>query len=80
MTLPAGEGQQAPDYVVFDLEATGLSAKTDRIIEVGAIRYDSEMRRLADLEVLVDPGMPIPLAVQRLVGITPDQVLGAPSP
>ena len=80
MSLADGEAHQPRDYVVFDLEATGLSAKTDRILEVGAIRYDSEMRRLADLEVLVDPGMPIPLAVQRLVGITPDQVLGAPSP
>ncbi|MGH7687348.1 MAG: 3'-5' exonuclease, partial [Candidatus Dormibacteria bacterium] len=80
MSLSGGEGRRTGDYVVFDLEATGLSPKTDRIIEVGAVRYDSEMQRLGDLEVLVDPGMPIPLAVQRLVGITTDQVLGAPSP
>ena len=26
------------DYVVLDLEMTGLNAKTDRILEVGAVR------------------------------------------
>ena len=26
------------DYVVLDLETTGLSPKTDRIIEIGAAR------------------------------------------
>ena len=67
-------------YVAFDLETTGLSPKTDRVLEVGAVRYDAELRRVADLERLVDPGVAIPLAVQRLVGIGPDDVRGAPVP
>ena len=46
----------------------------------GAVRYDAELRRVADLERLVDPGVAIPLAVQRLVGIGPDDVRGAPVP
>lgn len=68
------------EYVAFDLEATGLSPKSDRVLEVGAVKYDGELRPVADLDTLVDPGMPIPLAVQRLVGVGPDDVRGAPSP
>ena len=67
-------------YVAFDLEATGLSPKTDRVLEIGAVRYDADLRRTGELQLLVDPGMPIPLAVQRLVGVGPDDVRGAPSP
>lgn len=81
MTVPGGlEETLGPDYVVFDLEATGLSAKTDQIIEVGAVRYDAAMRRADELQVLVDPGIPIPVAVQRLVGVSNAEVIGAPSP
>jgi len=70
----------APDYVAFDLETTGLSPKTDRVLEIGAVRFDSEMRRIGELEIVVDPGMPIPLAVQRLCGLTAADVAGAPTP
>ncbi|MFN2582805.1 MAG: PolC-type DNA polymerase III [Candidatus Dormibacteria bacterium] len=70
----------AAPYVAFDLEATGLSPKNDRVLEIGAVRYDGDLHRVADLQLIVDPGIPIPLAVQRLVGITADDVDGAPSP
>lgn len=83
MTGAAGEAPAAtpaPVYVAFDLEATGLSPKSDRVLEVGAVRYDAELRRVAELDTLVDPGMPISLAVQRLVGVGPDDVRGAPTP
>ncbi|MBV9524537.1 MAG: 3'-5' exonuclease, partial [Candidatus Dormibacteraeota bacterium] len=67
MILAAGRFDQ---LVAFDLEATGLSPKTDRVLEIGAVRYDAAMRRTAQLELVVDPGIPIPLAIQRLVGLT----------
>jgi predicted DnaQ family exonuclease/DinG family helicase len=70
----------AAEFVAFDLETTGLSPKTDRVLEIGAVRFDSEMRRIAELEIVVDPGMPIPLAVQRLCGLTEADVDGAPTP
>ena len=69
-----------PDYVAFDLETTGLSPKADRPLEIGAVRYDGQLRKLAELDLIVDPGMPIPLAVQRLTGIRPEDVRGAPTP
>jgi len=66
--------------VAFDLETTGLSPRTDRILEVGAVALDAGLQRIGEIELLVDPGMPIPLAIQRLTGITADDVSGAPSP
>ncbi len=66
--------------VAFDLEATGLSPRTDHVLEVGAVRYDAGLRRVAELELVVDPGVTIPLAIQRLVGLGPADVAGAPSP
>jgi len=67
-------------YVAFDLEATGLSPKTDRILEIAAVAYDSDLRKVDELDVIVDPGVPIPLAIQRLVGLGDADVRGAPVP
>jgi DNA polymerase III epsilon subunit-like protein len=69
-----------PDFVAFDLETTGLSPKTDRVLEIGAVRFDANMRRTGELDVVVDPGVPIPLAVQRLCGLSDADVAGAPAP
>lgn len=68
------------EFVAFDLETTGLSPRSDRVLEIGAVRFDSEMRRLGEMEVVVDPGVPIPLAVQRLVGLDAVDIRGAPAP
>jgi Rad3-related DNA helicase/DNA polymerase III epsilon subunit-like protein len=68
------------DFVAFDLETTGLSPKVDRVLEIGAVRFDAQMRRIAEMELVVDPGVPIPLAVQRLCGLTDTDVVGAPAP
>ena len=74
-------GQSHLDHLVaFDLETTGLSPRSDRILEIGAVRYDRALRPVDELEVVVDPQMPIPLAIQRLVGLTDDDVRGAPAP
>ncbi|MHB8489810.1 MAG: helicase C-terminal domain-containing protein [Candidatus Dormibacteria bacterium] len=74
-------GQSHLDHLVaFDLETTGLSPRSDRILEIGAVRYDHALRPIDELQVVVDPQMPIPLAIQRLVGLTDEDVLGAPAP
>ncbi|MFN2451919.1 MAG: helicase C-terminal domain-containing protein [Candidatus Dormibacteria bacterium] len=67
------------DLVAFDLETTGLSPKSDRIIEIGAVRFRSSGALLGDFDVLVDPGMAIPLAIERLTGISAALVEGAPT-
>lgn len=65
------------DWVVFDLETTGLSPASARICELGAQR----VRRLEledGFETLVDPRVPLPVPVQALTGIEPAALRGAP--
>ncbi len=57
------------DYTVVDLEMTGLAAKLDKIIEIGAVRVRGG--EVADTyAMLVDPQVPIPEKVTALTGIT----------
>ncbi|MGA9113929.1 MAG: 3'-5' exonuclease, partial [Candidatus Dormiibacterota bacterium] len=69
-----------PELVAFDLETTGLSAKTERVIEVGAIRFGLDGRTVGELQLFADPGIPVPLGVQRLTGISSADLAGQPSP
>ena len=63
------------DYTVIDLEMTGLQPKTDKIIEVGAVKV-RKGQVVGTLEFMVDPGCPIPEKIQELTGITDEMVCG----
>ncbi len=65
------------NYVLLDLETTGLSAKEDRIIEIGAIRY-VDGREDERLETFVNPGRKIPARITEVTGIVDEMVEGAP--
>lgn len=66
-----------PDYVVFDLETTGLSPETDEIIEISAIKVRSG--KVKDtFSSLVNPGCHIPASASRVNGITDAMVADAP--
>ncbi|MEO6808223.1 MAG: exonuclease domain-containing protein [Isosphaeraceae bacterium] len=65
--------------VAFDLETTGLSAATDRIVEVGAVRFEPSGRELDRFARLVHPGRPMPPAAQTIHGIS-DAALADASP
>ena len=70
-------------FVVLDLETTGLDPIEDRIIEVGAVRFSwgTPMEALAAadrLDILVNPGMPIPKEATDLTGIADADVAKAP--
>ena len=57
------------NYTVIDLEMTGLSAKNDKIIEIGAARVRDGI--VTDtISTLVNPRVHIPQRVQELTGIT----------
>ncbi len=63
-------------YIAIDLETTGLSPKTDRILEVGAVRVvENEIRE--ELHFFADPGRRIPEQITELTGITEDMLKGA---
>lgn len=66
-----------PDYVVFDLETTGLSSKYDEVVEISAIKVVGGA--IADeFSTLVNPRQPIPYHATRVNGITDDMVAEAP--
>ncbi|HEY3368487.1 MAG TPA: helicase C-terminal domain-containing protein [Symbiobacteriaceae bacterium] len=64
--------------MAIDLETTGLNPSTDRIIEVGAVRFEAGVAT-ESLSQLIDPGCLIPLRVQNLTGILPMMVQGKPT-
>src|SRR6266849_1058771 len=66
-----------PIRVALDLETTGLHPEQDTILEIAAIKFQGEII-LDRFETLVAPGRSIPYRVQRLTGITPQQLTGAP--
>jgi DNA polymerase-3 subunit epsilon/ATP-dependent DNA helicase DinG len=64
-------------YVALDLETTGLDFDRDAIMEVGAVRFDPH-GGCETFHTLVDPKRAIPYRIQRLTGITDDDVAGKP--
>src|ERR1700680_2669833 len=70
--------KKPPVRVALDLETTGLHAEQDTILEVAAIKFQGATV-LDTFETLVAPGRSIPYRVQRLTGITPQQLTGAPT-
>jgi DNA polymerase III subunit epsilon len=58
------------EYLAFDLETTGLSPKTDRIVEVGAVRFDAAGRELGRFERLVNPERPISPGARAVNGLS----------
>ncbi|MES2744810.1 MAG: 3'-5' exonuclease [Bdellovibrionota bacterium] len=55
--------------VIFDFETTGLDVYRDRIIEIGAIKYENG-RRVGDFSFLIDPEIPLPEIITKITGIT----------
>ncbi len=66
------------EYVAFDLETTGLSAKNDRIIEIGAVLMKNG-EELARYQTFVDPQCVLDKKITELTGITQDMLVGAPT-
>lgn len=65
------------DYVVLDLETTGLSYEKDEIIEVGLIKVRNH--QIADqYEQLINPRKVISQTITNLTGITQAMVADAP--
>ena len=65
------------EYVAFDLETTGLSSRTDRIIEIGAVIL-KEGKEVDRFQTFVDPERPLDRKIVELTGITDEMLKGAP--
>lgn len=66
------------NYVLFDLETTGISWRSDDVIEISALRVRNGQVTEC-FSSLVDPGRPIPWAASRVNNITDDMVAGEPT-
>lgn len=66
------------EFIVFDIETTGLSIQNDRIIEIGAVRIAGG-KICETFGTYVDPETPISEEITKLTGITEEMVKGAPS-
>lgn len=65
------------DYVVFDLETTGINPEQDAIIEISAVKVEKH-KIVGEFSTLVNPGRHIPAGATAVNGITDDMVKDAP--
>ena len=64
------------DYVVFDLETTGLSPDKDTIIEIGALKVIQG--KVADrFSEFINPHQKLTQQISELTSITDDMLAGA---
>lgn len=65
------------DYVLFDIETTGLSQESDEVVELSAIKVQNG-DVIDEFSMLVNPGIHIPYTASSINGITDDMVEDAP--
>lgn len=66
------------NFIVIDVETTGLKPATDRIISVSAIRFE-DWEPVEIFYTLVNPQTSIPVEATRINHITNDMVVDAPT-
>lgn len=67
------------DFTAIDVETTGLNPKTERMIEVGAVKVRGG-KIVDQYESLINPGRRLEAKIIELTGITDEMLMEAPSP
>ena len=77
VVVRSGDQSLRDTYVVFDIETTGLSAKKNKIIEIGAVKVENG-EIIDRFSAFVNPREPIPFEIERLTGINDGMVMDEP--
>lgn len=64
-------------YVCVDVETTGLNAKEEKLIEIGAVKV-LDGKIMGTFQSLIQPGRPIGARIEALTGITDKMLEDAP--
>lgn len=67
------------DLVFIDIETTGLNVIKDRIIQIALIKYTKDSDEPVELEMLINPGIPISPESVKITGITPEMLKNKPT-
>lgn len=70
--------QSLDSYIALDIETTGLSYLTDKIIQIGAIKFNRKTGEMQEFSTYIDPGIPISDFITELTGITNKDIANAP--
>jgi len=73
MVADALEGRRV---LALDLETTGISTKSDRIVQIALVGAHHDGRAV-NFDEVVNPGRPIPIEASRIHGLYNDDVKGA---
>lgn len=69
------------ELVAFDLETTGLRYKQEEITQIAGVRLGGVIMTVEDsFNSYVNPGKPIPEAIQKLTRVRDEHVKNAPKP
>ena len=67
------------EFIILDLETTGVESKHDEIIEVAGVRIDETGKVLDTLDLLVHTDKELIPVVRAITGIKPEDLVGKPS-
>ncbi len=76
---PSNQSLATTDYVIFDLETTGLSTRYDRIVEFGAVRL-RQGQIIDRLSLLINPeGVAMQSGAKEVTGIDDAMLINQPT-
>ncbi len=75
---PSDDLLRSANYVVFDLETTGLSTRYDKITEFGGVRFEHG-QVVETLDILINPEREIPAKIVEKTKITNEMVKDKPT-
>ena len=77
ITNPKDKKIDEEEFVVFDIETTGLNSHTNKIIEIGAVKIKAG-RIIDRYSQLINPGISILYHITEITSITNEQVANQP--